>query len=63
MTSLDIDSLFTNNPPDKTIDTHVDNLFNGNKNSPNIPMYDFCHLLNIATKEPFFCLTTYTTNK
>ena len=36
MTSLDIDSLFTNIYLDETINTCADNLYNGNENPPNI---------------------------
>ena len=40
--SLDVDSLFTNIPLDETINICVDNLYNDNKNTPNIPMiFDF----------------------
>ena len=41
-------------PLDETIDICVDNLYNGNKNPPNISKHDFHNLLNIATKELFF---------
>ena len=41
MASLDLDFLFTNIPVDKTIDIHLDNLYNGNKNPLKIPKYDF----------------------
>ena len=54
MASLDVDSLFTKIPLDETIDICVDNLYNDNENPPNIPRHDFCHLLNITTKESFF---------
>ena len=54
MASLDVDSLFTNIPLDETIDICLDNLYNDNENSPNIPKHDFRNLLNIATKESFF---------
>ena len=54
MASLDVDSLLTNIPLDETIDICVDNLYNDNKNPPNIPKHDFRNLLNIATKESFF---------
>ena len=54
MASLDVDSLFTNIPLDETIDICVDNLYNDNKNPPNIIKHDFRNLLNIATKESFF---------
>ena len=54
MAILDVDSLLTNIPLDETIDICVDNLYNGNKNPPNIPKHDFRNLLNIATKESFF---------
>ena len=36
MASLDVDSLFANIPLDETIDICVGNLYNGNKNPPNI---------------------------
>ena len=52
MTSLDVDSI--NFPLDKTINIFIDNLYNGNKNPPNILKHDFCNLYNIATKELFF---------
>ena len=54
VTSLDVDSLFTNIPLDETIDICVDNLYNDSENPPNIPKHDFRNLLNIATKESFF---------
>ena len=54
MASLDVDSLFTNIPLDETINICVDNLYNDNENTPNIPKHDFRNLLNIATKESFF---------
>ena len=54
MASLDVDSLFTNIPLNKTIKIYVDNLYNDNENIPNIPKHDFGNLLNIATKESFF---------
>ena len=54
MASLDVDSLFTNIPLDETINICVDNLYNENENSPNIPKHDLRNLLNIATKESFF---------
>ena len=43
-----------NIPLDETIDICVDNLYNDNKNPPNIPKHDFRNLLNIATKESVF---------
>ena len=51
MASLDLDLLFINIPLDENIDIYVDNLYNDNKNPPNIPKHDSCKLLNIATKE------------
>ena len=54
MASLDVDSLFTNIPVEKTINICVDNLYNDNENPPNIPKHNFRNLLNIATKETFF---------
>ena len=37
MASLDVGSLFTNIPLDKTIDICIDNLYNDNENPPDIP--------------------------
>ena len=54
MASLEVDSLFINIPLDETIDIYVDNLYNDNKNPPDIPKHSFCNLLNTATKESFF---------
>ena len=54
MASLDVDSLFTNIPLEKTIDIFVDNLYNDNQNTPNIPKHDFRNLLNVVTQETFF---------
>ena len=54
MTSLDIDSLFTNIPLEKTINICTDKLYNDDENPPNLPKHDFHNLLNIATKETFF---------
>ena len=54
MTSLDVDSLFTNIPLNESIDICVDNLYNDNENPPNIPKHDFRNLLNIAPRESFF---------
>ena len=54
LASLDVDSLVTNIPLEKTISICVDNLYNDNKNPPNTPKHDFYNFLNIATKETFF---------
>ena len=54
MNSLDVDSLFTNVPLDKTIAICLGNFYNDNENAPNILKHDFHNLLNIATKESFF---------
>ena len=51
MTSLDVDLWFLNIPLDENIDLCVDNLYNDNKNFPNIPKHDFLKLFNVATKE------------
>ena len=51
---LDVYSLFTNIPLNKTINICIDNLHNVNRNPPNIPKHDFHNLLNEATKESFF---------
>ena len=54
MASLDVYSLFTNIPQDKTIYIYFDNLCNGSEGSPNIPKHDLRNLLDLATKESFF---------
>ena len=54
MASLAVSSLFTNIPLDENIDICIGNLYNGNKNSPNMPKNDFRNFLNIATKESSF---------
>ena len=54
MANMHVDTLFTNIPLEETIGICVDDLFNDNKNPPNIPKHDFGNLLNIATKETFF---------
>ena len=54
MTSLDVDSLFTNIPIEETISICVGNLYNDNKNPPKIPKHSLHNLLNIATKDTFF---------
>ena len=40
MASLDVYSLLTNIPVEKTINICVDNLYNDNENPPNIPKHD-----------------------
>ena len=53
MTSLNLDSLFTNIPLDETIGICLNKLFQNPKTSVNrISKNDFCDLLNLATKEP-----------
>ena len=54
MASLEVNSLFASILLDETINICVDNLYNDNKNPPNILKQDFRDLLNIATKESFF---------
>ena len=54
VTSLDVDSLFSHIPLYETIGICVDNVYNDNKNLPNIPTHDFCNLLNRDTEEFFF---------
>ena len=41
-------------PLDETINICVYNFYNGNENPPNIPMHDFCNVLNMGTKASFF---------
>ena len=53
MTSLNLDSLFTNIPLDETIGICLNKLFQNPKTSVNgISKNDFCDLQNLATKEP-----------
>ena len=54
MSSLDVDSLFTNIPLDETIDTSIDSLYKDDENSPKIPKDVFRNLLTVATKKSFF---------
>ena len=54
MTSLDVDSLFTNIPLDETIYICIDSLYKDDDNSPKIPKDYFRNLLTFATKESFF---------
>ena len=54
MTSLDVDTLFTNIPLNETIDICIDNLRSGNKNPSDTLEHDCRNLLNVATKESFF---------
>ena len=51
---VNVDSLFTNIPLEKTIDICVDSLYNDHENTPKIPKDIFRNLLNVATKESFF---------
>ena len=54
MSSLDVDSLFTNIPLDEVIDICVDCLYKANGNTPKIPNDVFCNLFNATTKKQFF---------
>ena len=54
MSSLDVDSLFTNIPLDETIDISIDSLYKDDENSPKIPKDVFRNLLTVATKKSFF---------
>ena len=64
MASLDVDSLFTNIPPDETIDICIDSLYKDDENSPKILKDVFRNLLTVATKESFFMFNNkfYETN-
>ena len=53
MTSLGVNSLFTNIPLDQTIDTCIDSLYNDNENTPKIPKDVLHNFFNVATKESF----------
>ena len=50
MPSLDVDSLFTNIPLDKTIDICIDSLCKDDENSPKITKDVFRNLPAMATK-------------
>ena len=52
--SLDVDSLVTNIPLNKTIDIYIDSLYKDDENSPKIRKDVFRNLLTVATKELFF---------
>ena len=54
MASLDVYSLFTKIPLDKTIDICVDSLYKDDENTPKIPKDVFRDLLTVATKESLF---------
>ena len=58
MASLDVDSLFTNIPLDKTIDICIDNLYKDDENSSKIPKDVFCNLVTVATRESFFMFSS-----
>ena len=53
MTSLDVDSIFTNIPLDETIDICIDSLYKDDENTSKILKDVFRNLLNVATKEAF----------
>ena len=61
--TLNVDSLFTNIPLDKTIDISIDSLYKDNENTPKIPKNLFRNLLNVPTKESFLRLTTNSIHK
>ena len=54
MTSLDVDSLFTNIPLEETTDICIDCLYKDDENSPKIHQDIFLNLLRVATKKSFF---------
>ena len=54
MASLDVDSLFTNIPLDKTINICIDSLYKDDENTTKTPKDVFRNLLTVATKESFF---------
>ena len=59
MASLHVDALFTNIPLDETIDICVKKLFKTlDTLVKGISKNGLRDLLNLATKEPFLCLTT-----
>ena len=54
MTSLDVDSLFTNIPLEETTDICIDCLYQDDENSPVIPEDVFRNFLTVAIKKSFF---------
>ena len=56
MASLDVDSLFTNIPLDKTIDICIDSLYKDDQNTPRISKDVFRYLVIVITQELFFML-------
>ena len=54
MASLDVDSLFTNIPLDKTTDICIDSLYNDKENTSKIPKDVFRNLIYVTTKESLF---------
>ena len=54
MASLDVDSLFTDIPLDKTIEICIDSLYKDDENNPKFPKDFFRNLLTVTTKESFF---------
>ena len=60
MLCLEVDSLFTNIPLDKTIDICTSKLFQNPETLHNgISNNDFLDLLDLATKEPFFTFNNH----
>ena len=56
MASLDVDSLLTNIPLDKTIDICIDSLYKDDQNTPRISKDVFRYLVTVITQELFFML-------
>ena len=54
MGSLDIDSLFTNIPPEETIDISANTLFENTETVESLSKIEFKELLSLATKESYF---------
>ena len=50
MGSLDIDSLFTNIPPEETIDIYPNTVFENTEKVEGLPKTGFKELLSLATK-------------
>ena len=59
MASLDVDSLFTNIPLDKTIDICINSLYKDNEKTPKIPKDVLRNFRNVATRELFFMFSNY----
>ena len=63
LVSLEVNSLVTNIPLDRTIGICIDILYNDNESPHKIPKDNFCNLLTFDTKELFFIFDNKKTNR